>query len=217
VVLRPDGRRPDRHGAGRIVRRTARRAGIGKQAGPRTLRHAFITAALDAGCRCGTCRTPPRMPTRGPPRGMTGHRRPWTGTPPASPPPTPPEPPADPRSAPERRPRQKPGPGGAPAYSTCHRLDTRTAVLASRPQSAGRRVLSADRVVLAVAWQPVFSAGSRDFVRTGLCSSLMWSGLNSQTVSAANLRCWMRTTSAAATLSAVSRPCVRRNDDLAGH
>ena len=42
-------RRLDRHAAGRIVRRVARRAGIGKRVGPHTLRHAFITAALDAG------------------------------------------------------------------------------------------------------------------------------------------------------------------------
>jgi hypothetical protein len=48
VFLRPD-RRLDRHGAGRIVRRSARRAGIGKWVGPHTLRHTFITAALDAG------------------------------------------------------------------------------------------------------------------------------------------------------------------------
>jgi site-specific recombinase XerD len=39
----------DRHGAARIVRRIARRAGIGKAVTPHTLRHAFITAALDAG------------------------------------------------------------------------------------------------------------------------------------------------------------------------
>jgi len=44
-----DGRRLDRHSAGRIVRRVARRAGITKHVGPHTLRHAFITAALDAG------------------------------------------------------------------------------------------------------------------------------------------------------------------------
>jgi len=37
------------HGAGRIVRKTARRAGITKPVEPYTLRHAFITAALDAG------------------------------------------------------------------------------------------------------------------------------------------------------------------------
>ena len=49
VLLAADGRRLDRHGAGRIVRRAARRARITKPAGPHTLRHAFITAALDAG------------------------------------------------------------------------------------------------------------------------------------------------------------------------
>jgi len=45
----PDGHRLDRHGAARIVRRVAIRAGITKPVGPHTLRHAFITAALDAG------------------------------------------------------------------------------------------------------------------------------------------------------------------------
>jgi integrase/recombinase XerD len=49
VFVAPDGRRLDRHGAGRIVRKVARRAGIGKAVTPYTLRHAFITAALDAG------------------------------------------------------------------------------------------------------------------------------------------------------------------------
>jgi integrase len=49
VFRRGDGQRLDRHGAGRIVRRVARRAGIAKPVGPHTLRHAFITAALDAG------------------------------------------------------------------------------------------------------------------------------------------------------------------------
>ena len=48
VFLAADGRRLDRHGAGRIVRRAARRAGIAKPVAPHTLRHAFITAALDA-------------------------------------------------------------------------------------------------------------------------------------------------------------------------
>lgn len=43
------GQRLDRHGAGRIVRRVARAAEITKRVGPHTLRHAFITAALDAG------------------------------------------------------------------------------------------------------------------------------------------------------------------------
>jgi integrase/recombinase XerD len=49
VFLAADGRRLDRHGAGRIVCKTARRAGITKAVTPHTLRHAFITAALDAG------------------------------------------------------------------------------------------------------------------------------------------------------------------------
>ena len=49
VFLTPAGERLDRHGAGRIVRRAARKAGLGKPVGPHTLRHAFITAALDAG------------------------------------------------------------------------------------------------------------------------------------------------------------------------
>jgi integrase/recombinase XerD len=43
------GQRLDRHGAGRVVRRIARRAGLAKKIGPHTLRHAFITAPLDAG------------------------------------------------------------------------------------------------------------------------------------------------------------------------
>jgi integrase/recombinase XerD len=49
IFTGPDGRRLDRHGAARIVRPAARRADITKPVGPHTLRHAFITAALDAG------------------------------------------------------------------------------------------------------------------------------------------------------------------------
>ena len=55
VFLVPDGRRLDRHGAGRIVRRVARRAGITEPVGPHTLRHAFVTAALDAGGPAAGC------------------------------------------------------------------------------------------------------------------------------------------------------------------
>jgi site-specific recombinase XerD len=43
------GQSLDRHGAARIVRRIAKAAGITKHVGPHTLRHGFITAALDAG------------------------------------------------------------------------------------------------------------------------------------------------------------------------
>jgi integrase/recombinase XerD len=49
IFRRPDGQRMDRHCASRIVRRVARRAGIDNPISPHTLRHAFITAALDAG------------------------------------------------------------------------------------------------------------------------------------------------------------------------
>jgi integrase/recombinase XerD len=49
IFLGGNGERLDRHAAWRIVRRLARRAGINKPVGPHTLRHAFITAALDAG------------------------------------------------------------------------------------------------------------------------------------------------------------------------
>jgi len=49
IFLSAGGRRLDRHGAGRLVRRVARCAAITKPIGPHTLRHAFITAALDAG------------------------------------------------------------------------------------------------------------------------------------------------------------------------
>ena len=60
IFLSADGRRLDRHGAGPIVRRVARRAGITRSVGPHTLRHAFITAALDAGVslRCTGSRLP---------------------------------------------------------------------------------------------------------------------------------------------------------------
>jgi integrase/recombinase XerD len=51
IFLTASGGRLDRHGAGRIVRRAAKKAGLAKPAGPHTLRHAFITAALDAASR----------------------------------------------------------------------------------------------------------------------------------------------------------------------
>jgi site-specific recombinase XerD len=49
IFVTAGSRRLDRHGAGRVVLKVARRAGISKNVGPHTLRHAFITAALDAG------------------------------------------------------------------------------------------------------------------------------------------------------------------------
>jgi site-specific recombinase XerD len=49
IFFGSDDGRLDRHAASRVVRRIARRAGISKRVCPHTLRHAFITAALDAG------------------------------------------------------------------------------------------------------------------------------------------------------------------------
>ena len=49
LFVTADGRRLDRHGAARIVRQVTRRSGTAKHVSPHTLRHAFITAALDAG------------------------------------------------------------------------------------------------------------------------------------------------------------------------
>jgi integrase len=71
VFLAVDGRRLDRHGAGRIVCRVARQAGIAKKVSPHTFRYAFITAARMPGCRCATSRKPLHTPIRGPRCGMT--------------------------------------------------------------------------------------------------------------------------------------------------
>jgi hypothetical protein len=81
IFLAAEGRRLGRQSAGLLVRRVARGAGITKPAGHRTLRHAFVIAALDAWVRCATCRKPPRMPTRGPPCAMTtlGNCIRWAG------------------------------------------------------------------------------------------------------------------------------------------
>jgi integrase len=55
-----DGRRLDRHAVGRVVRKTARRAGIAKLITPHTLRHAFIATAQVSGIASdasfGSCR-----------------------------------------------------------------------------------------------------------------------------------------------------------------
>jgi integrase/recombinase XerD len=84
VFLTGDGRRLDRHGAGRIVRKTARRAGITEAITPHTLRHAFITAALDAGVPLrdvqeAASHADPRTTMR-----QSGPAAAWTGTPPTS-------------------------------------------------------------------------------------------------------------------------------------
>jgi integrase/recombinase XerD len=49
IFLGANGARTDRYAADRTVKRLARRAGISKRISPHSLRHSFITAALDAG------------------------------------------------------------------------------------------------------------------------------------------------------------------------
>ncbi len=66
LFLAADGRRLDRHGAARIVRRAARRAGITNRSG-RTPCGTFFPRHWTPGCRCGMCRKPPRTPTPAPP------------------------------------------------------------------------------------------------------------------------------------------------------
>ena len=96
VFLAADGRRLDPHGAGRIVRKAARRAISGKAVTPHTLRPAFITAALDAGV---PLRDVQEAASHADPRTrdalVTGPAAAWTGTPRISSPPTSPEPPGN--------------------------------------------------------------------------------------------------------------------------
>jgi site-specific recombinase XerD len=49
LLLAQSGLRLNRHAATRIVRRLDKKAGITKSISPHSLRHSFITAALDAG------------------------------------------------------------------------------------------------------------------------------------------------------------------------
>ena len=49
IFLGAEGARMDRHAAARIITRVGKKAGIDKHLSPHSMRHAFITAALDAG------------------------------------------------------------------------------------------------------------------------------------------------------------------------
>lgn len=49
IFLGAQGMRMNRHAAARIIRRIGKKAGIDKRLSPHSMRHAFITAALDAG------------------------------------------------------------------------------------------------------------------------------------------------------------------------
>ena len=83
VFLTPDGRRLDRHGAGRIVRKVARRAVSTKVVTPHTLRHALPPRWM-RGSRCAMSKRLPPTLIRGPRCVTTGPAAVWTGTPPIS-------------------------------------------------------------------------------------------------------------------------------------
>jgi hypothetical protein len=84
LFLGTDNERLDRHAAARIVQRIARTAGIAKRVGPHTLRHAFITAALDASVPSATFKKQPVTPTRAPRCATTALASRSTGSPPTS-------------------------------------------------------------------------------------------------------------------------------------
>ena len=82
MFLGPDGDRLDRHGAARIVRRVARRAGIAKPIGPHTSGMPSSPPPWTQACRCGTYRRRRRTPTPAPPCATTGPGCRSTATPP---------------------------------------------------------------------------------------------------------------------------------------
>jgi integrase/recombinase XerD len=93
LLARGDGCRLDRHAAGRIVRRLARRAGIDKPISPHSCgtRRSPPHSTPDAACE--TSRTSPGTPTHVRPAATTAPAARSTATPPTSSPPTSPEPP----------------------------------------------------------------------------------------------------------------------------
>jgi integrase/recombinase XerD len=92
VFLGATGGRMDRCAADRTVKPLARRAGITKRISPQSLRHSFITAALDAGVSLRDVQEAASHADPGPRRASTGPANPWTGTPPTSSPRLSPEP-----------------------------------------------------------------------------------------------------------------------------
>jgi integrase/recombinase XerD len=157
IFVDPDGLRLDRHAAGRIVRRIARRAGIGKRVGPHTLRHAFITAALDAGVHFATSKKQPATPTRGQRCATTVAASPWTGTPPTSSPHSLRAPPADPDRTSGDRCHQTPN--AAPAKSRPRARTSTTRNRRSEPIPRGsptgpaaRRLQSLDPYGPSIDW-----------------------------------------------------------------
>ena len=119
-----DGKRLDRHGAARIVCRVTRRAGISKQVSPHTLRHAFITAALDAGVPLRDVQEAASHPDPHTTCATTWRAPASTATRPTSSRPTSPEPPGSPWRRPPWPDRpisgQAMAPGQTAVRAECH-------------------------------------------------------------------------------------------------
>ena len=112
IFLGANGQRMDRYAADRTVKRLAKRAGITKRISPHSLRHSFITAALDAGVPLREVQEAashdPRTTMR-----YDRARQSSTDTPPTS----------SPHSSPEQHARHEPRqPGGSPRYARHRRL-----------------------------------------------------------------------------------------------
>jgi hypothetical protein len=71
IFVGADGSRIDRHAAGRIVRRIARRAGIAKRVGPTPCVRRSSPLRSTPGFRCATSRKPPATPIPTPPCATT--------------------------------------------------------------------------------------------------------------------------------------------------
>jgi hypothetical protein len=98
IFLTDNGQRLDRHGAGRIVRRIARRAGITNQSDPTPCATRSPQPWTQAS-HCATSRRPPHTQTHGRQCATTEHASASTATPPTSSRPTSQEPPDNPSDA----------------------------------------------------------------------------------------------------------------------
>ena len=88
VFLTADGRRLDRHGAGRSSARPPAAPGSPRPSRPTRSGTRSSPPRWMPGSRCATCKKPPHTVTREPRCGTTGPAAAWTGTRPTSSPPT---------------------------------------------------------------------------------------------------------------------------------
>ena len=115
LFLSPDGRRLDRHGAARVVRRVTRRAGSPSPSARIPCATRSSPPPSTPASRFATSRRPPPAPARAPPCATTAPAPAWTGTRLTSPPLTSPGQPGSSRSRPGLRRPGRPWPEAWPA------------------------------------------------------------------------------------------------------